>query len=677
MRSQTITFTELVSLGNKYSRTNSDSVAYYHDLALLLAQKDMNDLQLAEILMVIGNDEFILGNYAITLDHYERAKMILENPRKFKEGNIQVKILKSKLYGRFGTLFGSLSDYPRSLEFLYKSCSILKDLGDKDQLLRAYNNIGYVYKNLGENNKSLEFFSKALALAKELKLRAGINKILGGIAEVYMNKNECSKARMYYLEAFTICEETGDISGAAFDLTGVGRTYECVNDYKKALSFYNKALENAKKSGDKEKESLALTCISNGYSQLKKYDLAENYIKKSIVIASTLGDKFKLSDCYYNLSVIFEKTGRYKLALEYFKRYEFLKDSLFGRENLSTSLQQEFKINYEKKAAIDSVKSVAEINNSRLKLESSELKVKQERTQKLFLYGGLVLVIVFAGFIFNRFKITQKQKLVIELKEKETQQQKHVIEEKQKEILDSINYAKRIQYTLLAHDEFLINNLPDHFVYFNPKDIVSGDFYWATKQEDKFYLAVCDSTGHGVPGAFMSLLNIGFLAEAINEKVIERPNKVFDFVRERLTNTISKDGQKDGFDGILICIDQKKNEITYAAANNKPILIQNGILKELEADRMPVGVGERKQNFTIQTVSMNPGDTLYLYTDGYADQFGGPKGKKFKYKQLNDLLVNLSVKSLNEQKSNLKSTFEYWRGDLEQVDDICVIGIKL
>ena len=260
---------------------------------------------------------------------------------------------------------------------------------------------------------------------------------------------------------------------------------------------------------------------------------------------------------------------------------------------------------------------------------------------------------------------------------KEIQLQKHIIEEKQKEIVDSINYAKRIQYTLLAHKEFLQEQIPDHFVFFNPKDIVSGDFYWATQHKNKFYLAVCDSTGHGVPGAFMSLLNIGFLREAINEKAIEKPNEVLNFVRQRLIDNISREGQKDGFDGILLCIDKDNKTITYSAANNAPLLIKNTVYSELEADRMPVGKGEKEASFILRDIKYEPGDVLYLYTDGYADQFGGPKGKKFKYKPLNELLLQISHLPLDIQNSKLKTVFEDWRGDLEQVDDVLIIGIKL
>jgi serine phosphatase RsbU (regulator of sigma subunit) len=265
----------------------------------------------------------------------------------------------------------------------------------------------------------------------------------------------------------------------------------------------------------------------------------------------------------------------------------------------------------------------------------------------------------------------------VEERTAEVVKQKTIIEEKQKEIVDSILYAKRIQTTILASETYLNKNLPDHFVYFKPKDIVSGDFYWATKKEDRFYLAVCDSTGHGVPGAFMSLLNISFLNEAINQQNIEKPNEIFNYVRKRLIKNISKEGHKDGMDGILLCIDLKNNTYSYAAAHNRPVVVTNGSMVEYHADKMPIGIGVREDDFTCYSLPLNKGDVLFMYTDGYADQFGGPKGKKFKYKNLNELLVSNTHLPVAEQKSSLSHAFESWKGTLEQIDDVCVIGIKV
>ena len=263
---------------------------------------------------------------------------------------------------------------------------------------------------------------------------------------------------------------------------------------------------------------------------------------------------------------------------------------------------------------------------------------------------------------------------------KENRKQKNIIEQQRNEMIDSINYAKRIQFALLAHQDLLNTNLPEHFVFFKPKDIVSGDFYWATKKDGYFYLAVCDSTGHGVPGAFMSLLNISFLNEAINEKNITAPNEVLNHVRLRLIENM--DGGQDGMDAAILkfkCVQSGETitKIEYAAANNAPLLIRNSEMMPLAKDKMPVGKGEHLQSFTLHSIELQKGDNLFLYTDGFADQFGGPNGKKFKYKQLNQLLIANVNATMVTQKETLSSTIQNWQGNLEQVDDICVVGIKI
>jgi len=284
---------------------------------------------------------------------------------------------------------------------------------------------------------------------------------------------------------------------------------------------------------------------------------------------------------------------------------------------------------------------------------------------------------IYGAIALENASLYHNMEMEVQARTIEIVKQKNIIESKQKEIIDSINYAKRIQYALLANANFLKGQLKDHFVFFKPKDIVSGDFYWAAEHHNRFYFAVCDSTGHGVPGAFMSLLNIGFLNEAIKEKDIAEPNKVFDYVRKRLIDNISQDGQQDGMDAILICIDKKDNTITYSAAQNTPLLITDNHFVELQKDKMPIGKGEIEAGFTNFQLSYKPNEMLYLFTDGYADQFGGPMGKKFKNKKLNELLLNISDLPLAEQHAKLETEFVYWKGNLEQVDDVCIIGIRL
>jgi serine phosphatase RsbU (regulator of sigma subunit) len=271
-------------------------------------------------------------------------------------------------------------------------------------------------------------------------------------------------------------------------------------------------------------------------------------------------------------------------------------------------------------------------------------------------------------------RLVREQNVFLEQK---VQERTTELVEKNKEILDSIHYARRIQSTLLAQEQFVKKYVLEHFILFKPKDIVSGDFYWASQKENRFYLAVCDCTGHGVPGAFMSLLNISFLNEAVNEKNISRPNEILNHVRQRLIENISYEGRQDGMDGILLCIDLSNNKMSYAAAYNRPLLVRNKVLLELKADKMPVGKGEKEESFALFELDLQPKDSFYMYTDGYADQFGGPKKKKFLYKQLEELIRTSSDMPAKEQMECMVEKFESWKGDCEQVDDVLVIGIKM
>ncbi len=315
------------------------------------------------------------------------------------------------------------------------------------------------------------------------------------------------------------------------------------------------------------------------------------------------------------------------------------------------------------------------------------------RTTWFYTLCGVTLVLAAWGFIRRRERQLRKEKEVLETKVAERtfelQQEKEKVTAAHKDIRDSINYAKRIQYALLAHDELLQANLQEHFILFKPKDIVSGDFYWATlrsfdklrtqgvAQGNRFYLAVCDSTGHGVPGAFMSLLNISFLNEAVIEKKMEQPGEVFDHVRRRLIENISQEGGQDGMDAILVCFDRTAGTITYAAAHNAPLVVRGKEFFQPGTDKMPVGKGEKHDNFRTRTIDVQPGDMLYLYTDGFADQFGGPAGKKFKETNLRELLASIAQLPAEEQKLRLEETFENWRGELEQIDDTLVIGVRV
>lgn len=287
----------------------------------------------------------------------------------------------------------------------------------------------------------------------------------------------------------------------------------------------------------------------------------------------------------------------------------------------------------------------------------------------------LLFIITILFFVFFRRENLLFQKAIM--------QQKAIIEEKQKEILDSINYAKRIQFSLLAGDSLLQHHLHEHFIVFNPKDVVSGDFYWGTALEDgSFIYITADCTGHGVPGAFMSLLNISKLSQIVNENKITKPDLILNQVRLEIIQALNAEGvkeeSKDGMDAVLCKLDIKNMKLEYASANNPFYIIRNNELLTCKADKMPVGKGhDDSVLFTYNQIALHKNDMIYTFTDGYADQFGGPKGKKFKYKQLEEVLLSIHHLPMTDQKSILNQKFISWKGNLEQVDDVLIIGVRI
>jgi serine phosphatase RsbU (regulator of sigma subunit) len=622
----------------------------------------------------ISNSYSSKGNYYEAIKHGEISLTIAKE--------IDDKRLIAGQLGNLGIIYVAIGDYAKGMEYYFSSLKLSQEMGLKRSEAINYNDIGSLYITQNEYTKALLYYEKGLKVAQEIEDYQLIGEFYYSLAYANNYSKNYKQAIENAEKAIKISKETNYKQLECNCLTELCNIYTSLKNYEKALECGNLSISIAIEIENKHIQAIGLTEVANTYLEMKNYIKAESFLLSAMKICEELQIIETTKTCEQLLSIIYEKTGKHDKALIHYKKYIEYRDSLVNEESNRSQIRSEVNFEFDKKTAV--LKEIQE--KEKLIAEGKSF------TQKIMISGisiVLIIVLIFTFFVFKSLKTTKKQKQLIELKEQLTNEQniiithqKHVVEEKQLEILDSINYAKRIQYTLLAHTDFLQENLPQHFVYFQPKDIVSGDFYWATKRGNKFFIAACDSTGHGVPGAFMSLLNISFLNEAVNEKGIEDPNKILDFVRQRLIDNISKEGQKDGFDGILFCfesstIETNKLNITYASANNAPILISNNEIVKLPCDRMPVGKGEIKQDFKLYTIDAKRGDTVYLYTDGYPDQFGGPKGKKFKSKQLDELLLSISHETMENQKTTMKEQFENWRGELEQVDDICLIGIKI
>jgi len=602
--------------------SNPDSSFYYSKLALDCALEKKDSLQLAEAYSQIGRYNLLKSNLQESETYLNKA---------------------IELY--------KLLDKKKGIAYIYKLKAILQS--------RIHNNTG-----------AIEFAEKAAEMYAQTDAKEGLIGALQNLTNYYLRAEDTNKLRLTFerLEALT---SNMTKQGKYYHYQNKSRYFMLLKQYTISDDMLQTAYKIATEENMIDSRATITMIMGKNYRLMNKLKESEEILKQSEIICKENKLDHELVETYTELVETYKLMEKHKLALYYFESLTEINNKIVNLDKVNEIASLEKKLlESEKQKEIEGEKEKTNL----------EIGKNKKLIITLFLITALLVLSI---YLFIR---TQKLKNKIHEKSLLVQQKATELAARQKEILDSINYAKKIQYALLANKSFIDTNLKSNFVFFKPKDIVSGDFYWATSTlrgpqgsatEELFYLAVCDSTGHGVPGAFMSLLSIGFLSEAINEKHIEKPNEVFNYVRSRLVNSVNGEGQKDGFDGILLCFNKTTGEITYASAYNKPILIEDGKILELPADKMPVGLGIRETSFTNFTVTHKPNSKLYLYTDGYADQFGGEKGKKFKYKQLNDLILSNSDEQMQSQASKLENNLTVWQGDLEQVDDICVIGISL
>jgi tetratricopeptide (TPR) repeat protein len=576
-------------------------------------------------------------------------------------------------YNNIGTIHANKGDYDKALVFYLKAIKIREevavktphDFQNKKSIADLYNNLGAINQLKNNEDKALELYLSALKIEEEIGYKKGMAMLYNNIGIVYNHKHNNDKALEYYTKALAIREWIGDKGGIATSYENFGYVYVDLEQYDKALEYYNKAYILEEEIADKV--GLAITSLNIGdlYLKLGNVSKAKDYALKSLNIAKSIESKNEMKNAYDLLAGIDYTLKDYKSAYDYHKLYSEIKDTLFNEE--STNLMTEMQTKYE------SEKKEKEIELQKAELDKKEVMIRQQTTQKMAFAGGFGLVLILAGVSYRSFRNKRKAHSILEIKNK-------IIEEKNKDITDSINYAKTIQQAILPFDHRIGEILKDYFILFKPRDIVSGDFYWFTEKDNYIFIAVADCTGHGVPGAFMSMIGSAALTHAVSEIGITDAGKILSEVNYKIKDALkqSENNNRDGMDIALLRFEKNNlNKIQFASAM-RPLYILDNSLKEISGSKM--GIGGTTPNdfeFVNHELSLNTGDTLYIMSDGYADQFGGMNGKKYMSGNLKKLLVSFQDKSLNDQKQILEETFESWRGNLEQVDDVCFIGIRI
>jgi serine phosphatase RsbU (regulator of sigma subunit)/Tfp pilus assembly protein PilF len=570
-------------------------------------------------------------------------------------------------FNTLATINRNQGNFSAALDYNLRAVKIREEIKDDNGSAQSYNNIGLIYQDLNNPDRALEYYSKALTIRERNKDKKGLAIVLNNIGMSFNEKKEYDKALDFFLKAKTINEEIKNIKLLSLNFGNIGNVYRDKKEYDKALLYYQKAFKIFKELNNKGGMAQSRIDIGNVAEKNGNYSEASANYNEALSLAKELGDKQSIKNALEGLSLVYEKQKNYPKALEFFKEFSSLKDTLYNADAANSIAEMGTKYETDKKQ-----KEIELLNKDK---DLQDAQIKQQQTFRNFLFGVVTLILVLAFVLFRNNQNQRKANTLLN-------EQKLEIEHQKEEIIDSINYAQRIQRSLLASSDVLNNNLKEYFIFFKPKDIVSGDFYWATKLSNgNFVMATADSTGHGVPGAIMSMLNISCLNEAVSKNIVE-PDKLLYQTRKTIIETLrndgSADGGKDGMDCSLLSFDFNNNKLSAAAANNPIWIVRGTELIEIKADKMPVGKHDRDtEPFTQHTIDLQKGDIVYTLTDGFPDQFGGEKGKKFMSKKLKELLLENAHKPLAEQQQMLETTFKNWVGDLEQIDDVTIIGVKV
>lgn len=672
-----------MNIGIMYFRTgrNKESLEYY-EKALKVMREIKDTASIANALTNIGITESDLGENEKALERFEEAEKIYK-ARKDMSG-------VSNSYDNMAGCYLNLGKKDVSLKLYLKSLKIKEDEKDERGFATSYMNIASIYLELLDTAKTLEFYQKAMDITKRLNDEYRYSHVLRMIAVVYMFQGKFEESEKLLNESIAINKKLNDVPGLSSGYLTLGNLYKKKNDLDKSLAYYLDALKIKEEMGEKVSIAGLLSNIGVIYYDKKQYRESIKYHEKALAMRREIKNGLGISDSYLALANSYSSMADFKNAYEYQVKYHKAWDSVYN--NTITQQIAEMNTKYETaKKDKEILERTAGEKEAKVRAEREALESKTANQRFVYLAIGFVLVLVLAIFTYRANLQRKKANALLEsanaklaesndeimAQKFEILNQKNLVEVKQKEILDSISYAKRLQEAILPPLALVTKTLPDSFVIYQPKDIVAGDFYWMEVVKGTVLIAVADCTGHGVPGAMVSVVCSNALNRAVNEFGLNDPGAILDKVRELVVETFEKSESdvKDGMDISLCTI--RGTEVKWAGANNPLWYYQDGGIKKIAANKQPIGKSDHSQPFTTHAVHLKKGDCVYLFSDGFADQFGGPGGKKYKTKQMEELFARTMADRMNDQRDRILSEFIAWKGNLEQIDDVCIIGIRV
>jgi serine phosphatase RsbU (regulator of sigma subunit) len=663
-------------IAEKYERSDDTLYLYYMKEAYNLAKKLGQKRGVVKYYDDLGYYYRQRANYSKALDGHFNALEIAKE--------INFKKYLPRINNNIGVVYRRLDDYARAVNFHIEALTIAEQVEDERSLMYARNSLGNVFSLMKQYERAMTYFNQALEQAEEMQNFRSLAINYNNIGELYEIKGDLDQALKYYYKSLEYNRKIESERGIAICYDCLGSVYLKSGQYTKAVKHFKEAIDYNRKLNDDYFTAVSLLNSGIAYANLNQINKAIHYLNDALNLANEIGNKTTARDAHFELSKIYDKKNFKALAFENFKKYTSLKDTILNIENTRN---------------ISKLQTLYETEKQRSRIEFLE----KERAQKelanqrkttfilvLFIAFAGLAVLAFALFRANNIKkknnlILQKQAAVITEKNKELKHQKRALEQTNIKISDSLQYAQKIQQALLPQKSMLNLLFNDYFIFYNPLSAVSGDFYWAGEVGDKTILAVTDCTGHGVPGAMMSMLGNSYLSEILRKPYILHASQVLNEMRDMVVTTLHQQGvpgeSKDGMEMSLVVFDKQTNVLEFAGANLSIYIARHQEddsynIVELKGDRMPIGYYRKMNDFTDHTIKLNPKDTVYLFTDGYMGQFGGAKGQRFRSRPFKELIATNVGRSMDDQLDVLQTKFYEWKQDQEQIDDVLVMGVK-
>lgn len=654
-------------------------------LYLLTGQNSFAQIKKADSLLLVEKAEIGLNFYETSqLDsakiHFLESISIVKQFEKKYKGNAFLKEQQINAMDYLSSILYSQGNVLEAISYANIVLRYFEEIKDSFNLALSLNNVASIYQSQNMIEKAQEYFARALHILTKLPPEQSdiyVGIIYNNIGLIFERQENYDSTLFYYHKSLDIRKKINDKRGISESLNNIGNTLRKMNRIDEALENLLEALKIKKEIKDANGLTYTLNNISIIYYLKGNMKKSQEYALQSQEFAKKTGNLEALAQIKKSLSKNFFELKNYKEAFLHLKDFIIYNDSLNNINNKKALYKHQIQYEFDKKEALAKAE-----HEKQLAIEK-EAKAKQ----KIIIFataGGLGLVAIFLMIVFKRLQVTRRQKKVIEEQKTVVEKAHHELEEKNKEILDSITYAKRIQSAILPPQKLVKEYLQESFILYKPKDIVAGDFYWMEHKNGKILFAAADCTGHGVPGAMVSVICNNGLNRSVREHGLTESGKILDKTREIVIQEFEKSDEevKDGMDISLCGLDLNNNTLTWSGANNPLWIIrqagndENEII-EYKADKQPIGKYAEPKPFTTHHIQLEKGDTIYIFTDGYQDQFGGEKGKKFKAAKLRELFLSIQAESMEKQREIIDQAFETWKGTLEQVDDVCVIGVKI